>query len=185
MSDGVRVVVVDDEPGLADLYVAWLSGTYDVEAATNGDDALDAIDGGVDVVFLDRRMPDTSGDEVLLELRERGLDAAVALVTAVDAGDDVLELPLDAYLAKPVERNALTAAVDRLCPRQTYGEPLRRYFSLAARRDAVDAVTRPEERRANEAYTELVAELESLRTELDPDPSALSAADAAAWEDGA
>jgi DNA-binding response OmpR family regulator len=183
MPDGARILIVDDEPGLADLYAAWLSGTYDVETATSGDDALDVIDDTVDVVFLDRRMPGRSGDEVLVELRDRGLDAAVALVTAVDADFDVLELPLDAYLAKPVERDALTAAVERLHPRPAYDEPLRRYFSLVARRDAIEAATRPEERRANETYTELVASIESLQAELDPDPAALSEADAATWDD--
>ena len=176
-------MIVDDEPGLADLYAAWLSGTYDVETATSGDDALDVIDETVDVVFLDRRMPGRSGDEVLVELRDRGCDAAVALVTAVDAGFDVLELPLDAYLAKPVERDALTDAVERLRPRPTYDEPLRRYFSLVARRDAVEPATRPEDREADGAYGSLVAELESLRAELDPDPTTLSETDAAAWDD--
>lgn len=181
MSDDGRVMVVDDEPGLADLYAAWLAGAYEVETASNGDEALDAVDDGVDVVFLDRRMPGISGDEVLVELRKRDIDAAVALVTAVDADFDVLALPLDAYLEKPVERDALTAAVERLQPRPTYDEPLRRYFSLAARRDAVDASTRPEERQATEAYTELVSELEALRAELAPNTAELSDADAATW----
>jgi len=183
MPDGARILIVDDEPGLADLYAAWLSGTHDVETATSGDDALDVIDDTVDIVFLDRRMPGRSGDEVLVELRDRGFDAAVALVTAVDAGFDVLELPIDAYLAKPVERDALTAAVEQLRPRPTYDEPLRRYFSLIARRDAVEAATRPEERETNGTYGSLVAELESLRAELDPDPTTLSETDAATWAD--
>lgn len=180
MSDDGRVVVVDDEPGLADLYAAWLSGSYNVDTASGGDEALDLIDADVDVVFLDRRMPGCSGDEVLVELRERGIDAGIALVTAVDAGYDVLELPLDAYLAKPVERETLTAAVEQLRHRPDYDERLRRYFSLAARRKAVD-VTIPEERRANETYADLVAELESLRAELEPDTEGLSEPDAAAW----
>lgn len=183
MTEDGRVVVVDDEPGLADLYAAWLSGTYDVETALSGDEALDVIDESVDVAFLDRRMPGRSGDEVLRELRDRGIDTAVALVTAVDADFDVLDLSLDAYLEKPVERETLTAVVEQLHRRPTYDQPLRRYFSLVARCEAVEAATQPEEREANETYTELVAEIESLRSELDPSDASLSEADAAAWNE--
>ncbi|MFB6105679.1 MAG: response regulator, partial [Halobacteriaceae archaeon] len=65
--EGARptVVVVDDEEGIAEAYSYWLSDEYDVRTAQSGAGALETIDEDVDVVLLDRRMPDRSGDEVL------------------------------------------------------------------------------------------------------------------------
>jgi len=59
------------------------------------------IDETVDVVLLDRMMPGMSGQEVLAAIRERGLDCRVAMVTAVDADFDVIEMGFDEYLGKP------------------------------------------------------------------------------------
>ncbi|MFC7018794.1 response regulator [Halomicroarcula sp. GCM10025743] len=64
-----RIRVVDDDPGLRSLYAALLEGQYDVETATDGDEALAAVDDGIGAVRLDRQMPGRSGDEVLACLR--------------------------------------------------------------------------------------------------------------------
>ncbi len=66
------VLVVDDEQGLADLYANWLEDRYTVHTSYNGTDALETLSQEIDVVLLDRRMPDMSGDEVLTEIRNRG-----------------------------------------------------------------------------------------------------------------
>jgi len=65
MSADYRVLIVDDEPDLADLYASWLPEQYAVVTAYDGRGALDALDGSVNVVLLDRRMPGMSGDEVV------------------------------------------------------------------------------------------------------------------------
>lgn len=62
MTDGAsdgrpRVLLVEDERTLGNLYASWLSGRYDVETAYDGEDALAAYDGTVDVVLLDRVRP--------------------------------------------------------------------------------------------------------------------------------
>ncbi len=85
MSDDLPLVlVVEDEPDLADLYATWLRGEYRVRVAYGGREALEKLDDEVEVVLLDRRMPDLSGDEALKEIRERGFDCRVAMVTAVE-----------------------------------------------------------------------------------------------------
>ncbi|MFB6176845.1 MAG: response regulator transcription factor, partial [Halobaculum sp.] len=90
------VLVVDDEQQVADAYALRLQMEYDdVRKAYGGQEALDTVDETVDVVLLDRRMPDYSGGEVLEKMRERGLDCSVIMVTAVDPDFDIVSMPFD------------------------------------------------------------------------------------------
>ena len=66
MVDDLNVLVVDDESGLADLYAVWLGDDHEVETAYSGQGALEEVTDDTDIVFLDRRMPQMSGDEVLI-----------------------------------------------------------------------------------------------------------------------
>ncbi|PSP15165.1 DNA-binding protein, partial [Halobacteriales archaeon QH_10_67_13] len=85
------VLVVDDERDVADAYAAQLEEEFIVMTAYGGQQALDWIDASVDVVLLDRRMPDISGDEVLEKIHGRDLQARVAMVTAVDPDFDIID----------------------------------------------------------------------------------------------
>ena len=67
--DDATVLVVDDEEMVADAFSLLLERWYTVRTAHGGEEALSLVDGDVDVVLLDRRMPDRSGDEVLRDLR--------------------------------------------------------------------------------------------------------------------
>lgn len=69
-----RVLIVDDDQDLADTYAVWLSDHCDVETAHSGVQARKMLDSDYDVVLLDRRMPGVPGDEVLEDIRQRGLD---------------------------------------------------------------------------------------------------------------
>lgn len=62
------VLIVEDEPTLAEIYGGWLSEAYNVTIETDGESALTHIDDEIDVVLLDRRMPGLSGDAVLSEI---------------------------------------------------------------------------------------------------------------------
>lgn len=162
-----RVLIVDDEAALADLYAARLKGEYDTETAYGGEEALDVIDDDVDVVLLDRRMPRTSGDEVLEEIRNRGLDCRVAMVTAVDPDFDIFEMPFDAYLSKPVSGEDLEEVIDRLRRVSEYDQQMQQYFSLISKRVAIESGKPTMELDSNEEYEELLDEIETLSKQLD------------------
>jgi DNA-binding response OmpR family regulator len=89
------VLVVDDEPDVADSYAAFLRDRYDVRTAYGGEPALAALDEDIDVVLLDRRMPDMFGDEVLESIRGRGFECRVAMITAVDPDVDIIDMEFD------------------------------------------------------------------------------------------
>ena len=163
------VVVVEDEPDLADLYAAWLEGSYDVHAAYGGEEALEIVEAldRTDVVLLDRRMPDVSGDEVLTALRERDVDARVAMVTAVEPDFDIVAMGFDDYLVKPVSRKALEQTVSKLLLRDEYAVGVRELFSLASKKALLEAEKSAAELDASEEYAELSARIETHRADLD------------------
>jgi len=167
MVGDLNILVVDDEPGLADLYTVWLSDDHDVETAYSGEEAIEKVDADTDIVFLDRRMPQMSGDEVLAAIRDRELDCQVAMVTGVDADFDIIEIPFDEYLSKPVSEDDLEAVIERLHRRSTYDDALQSYFSLVARQATLQAKKQPEQLAGHDEYTELADKVERRREELE------------------
>ncbi len=160
------ILIVEDEPDLATLYAAWLAGEYDVETATNGTDALEAIDDTIDIVLLDRRMPDLSGETVLETVRERSLGCQVAMVTAIEPDFDIVELGFDDYLVKPVSQGELTSAVEQLRIRATYDEQLQELFILASKKALLDERTTEAERQSSQEYAELTDRLAVRRARV-------------------
>ena len=166
-TDPATVLVVDDEPDVADAYAAQLDDEFVVSTAYSGQEALDSLDASVDIVLLDRRMPGISGDEVLERVRERGLDIRVAMVTAVDPGFDIIEMPFDDYVIKPVSRAELLETIDRLLNVADYESKMQEYYALSAKQ-ATLRVNKPESELAeSEQFQDLEARIDSLRADLD------------------
>ncbi|MFD1585744.1 response regulator [Halorientalis brevis] len=134
-----HVVIVDDERDIADIYAKNLEGSYETSVAYGGEEALDVIDDGVDAVLLDRRMPDMSGDEVLAELREQGMDCAVIMVTAVDPDLNILDMGFDDYLSKPVDEETLESTLERHVDPVADSERVEEYFSLLSKLEVLEA----------------------------------------------
>jgi DNA-binding response OmpR family regulator len=156
----VRTLVVDDEREVADAYALRLRGYCDVDTVYSGEAALSAVaDSPVDIVLLDRHMPGMSGDDVLSELVERDYYGRVVMVTAVDPGIEVLEMPFDDYLCKPVDREDVRAVVEqqrRILACETLGE----YFAAEAKRAVLDAATH----RDNERFGAVAERADRLET---------------------
>ena len=168
MSDDTPVVlVVEDEPDLADLYAAWLGDEYTVRTAYGGHEALDQLDEDVDIVLLDRRMPGLSGDEVLVTVRERGIECRVAMVTAVEPDFDIVAMGFDDYLVKPVTREALTDTVDSLLRRSEYDAGVQEYFALASKKAVLESEKGRAALEESSEYRELDERLTDLRADLD------------------
>ena len=167
MTDRPSVLIVEDERQLADLYAEWLSDDYHVRTANTADEALSTIDEEVDVVLLDRRLPRASGDDVLREIQQAGIECQVAIVTAVDPDFDILEMGFDDYVIKPVERHEIEDLVQRLLTRGLYNDEVREYFSLVSKRANLETSKSPSELAEDERYQELVEDIEDLEVRLD------------------
>jgi DNA-binding response OmpR family regulator len=162
-STDIRVLVVDDEKEVADAYALRLRGFCDVETAYGGESALATVEEStIDVVLLDRHMPGLSGDDVLAELDDRGFRGRVVMVTAVDPDFDVLELPFDDYLCKPVDREDVRAAVDQQRRVLAY-DLLGEYFSAQSKRAVLEAETTAAARDDHDGYRSVADRADALR----------------------
>ncbi|MFD1569685.1 HalX domain-containing protein [Halorubrum laminariae] len=176
MSDP-SVLVVEDEPDIAALYAGFLDDRYDVAVAETAADAIDRIDATFDIVLLDRRLPDGSGDDVLDHIREAGYDCRVAMVTAVEPDFDIVDMGFDLYLTKPVSRSKLLAAIDTLLTRSEYDDLIQEAAALASKRAVLNSQKPAAQREGNEAYNELVDRLDDIDTDIDDLSESLSSDD--------
>jgi DNA-binding response OmpR family regulator len=163
----VTVLVVDDESAVADAYAETVGKQYEVEVAYSGAEALDKLSADIDVVLLDRRMPDISGDEVLEEIRDRGIEARVAMVTAVDPDLDIIEMPFDDYVVKPVSPDELFETIERLYRCVDYEDQLREYYSLTAKYAALRSSKPADELEASDEFVTLESNMTEKRDQLD------------------
>ena len=117
-----RILLVEDEPGLV-LTVSDLLSTegHEVESAADGETGLGkAVTGKFDLVILDIMLPRKTGFDVCRELRQKGIDVAILMLTAkTQVVDRVVGLKLgaDDYLTKPFDPAELLARVEALLRR--------------------------------------------------------------------
>ena len=164
------VLVVDDEEAVADTYALRLESRYETRVAYGGEEALTAVDEDVDAVLLDRRMPDIHGDDVLAEIRDRGLDCKVIMATAVDPDLNILEMDFDDYLCKPIFQETLLDTLDQHIDRSSGGEQeLDEFFSIVSKLSVLEDEKTPAELDASAEYAQLKARANELGSELRED----------------
>lgn len=118
----MRILLIEDEPGLVLTISDLLAGEgYDVEAAPDGESGLSrACEGGFDAIILDLMLPRKSGLDVCRELRQKGVDTAILMLTARGQVIDRvvgLKLGADDYLTKPFDPAELLARLEALLRR--------------------------------------------------------------------
>lgn len=164
--DDATVLLVEDEEALLTIYSRWLSPQFDVKTASRGSEALERLDETVDVVLLDRLMPEMTGDEVLSGIQSRASDCRVAMVTAVEPDFDILEMGFDAYLSKPVKSDQIRDTVENLLERSEYDSLLQEYYSLVEKQATLEATKTSVELEDSDEYDDLTARIDDLRDEL-------------------
>ena len=117
-----RILLVDDEPAILDAVgYALRSEGYEVESATDGDNALSrGLEESFDLVLLDLRLPGLSGVEVCRRLREAS-DVPILMLTARDGEVDRvlgLEVGADDYVTKPFSMAELISRVRSILRRR-------------------------------------------------------------------
>lgn len=118
----LRVLVVDDEPNIAELLMMALRYEgWDVRTAATGRDAVStAREHAPDVIVLDWMLPDVDGLEVLRRVRQHDDRVPVLFLTARDAVEDRvagLTAGGDDYVTKPFSLEEVVARVRALVRR--------------------------------------------------------------------
>jgi len=166
---GPTVLVVAEDPAVADRYGRWLAGRYDVRAVEGDEDAVDLLreaPDAIDAVLLNRRTSEVADDPVLVSIRDAGFDCPLALVTDRRPDSDVVTGGLDDHLTEPVTEEALLRTVGSLLAVEGR-EALRRELpAKRVRRNVLRLEHPPEELEANEPFARLEREIEQLERRL-------------------
>jgi two-component system alkaline phosphatase synthesis response regulator PhoP len=117
-----RILLVEDEPGLTLVVTDLLRAEgYDVAAAADGLGGLkQALEGRFDLLLLDIMLPGMDGFEICRQVRERGFDGAILMLTARGQIPDRvqgLRTGADDYVVKPFNPDELLARVGALLRR--------------------------------------------------------------------
>ena len=122
----VSILVVDDEPDVAELFRQRFrpetrQGTYVLHYATSGDEALDRLAGEIEPTLLavlsDINMPGMDGLTLLGEIRQRFPDLPVMIVTAYGDGErrrQASENGAAEFFTKPVDFDHLKEQLRQL-----------------------------------------------------------------------
>lgn len=161
-NDTPVVLIVDDNEEFTRAQAELLSMDYSVRTAFDGEEALATYDEEVDVVILDRKMPDLTGDEVAERLRDRNGSAQILMITGVEPDVDIIELGIDDYVTKPVRSGEIRDLVAEAVKRMDYDEGLQGYFSLANKRDVLAATP---DARDTERFSELRTMVDTIAKE--------------------
>ena len=121
-----RVLVVDDDRSIVRMMRLTLrTSGFDVETAHDGAEALQKIvDKHPDVIVLDLQMPVMDGESLLRELRVRGIDTPVVVVSGAHWRYDCHAHGADAYLPKPFPPDVLIKTVESFAIARATEAPL-------------------------------------------------------------
>jgi DNA-binding response OmpR family regulator len=118
----MRILIVEDDENLvAVLRRGLLEQHYTVDTALDGEEGVElAMQHQYDLILLDRMLPRKDGLTAIREIREKGIDTPVLMLTALGAAEDMisgLDAGADDYLPKPFHFGVLLARIRSLSRR--------------------------------------------------------------------
>ena len=121
----MKILVIEDEPGLAQSIVSYLEGeNYVCEVAATFNEAYDKISiFYYDCILLDIMLPDGNGLKLLEELAKEKKQDGVIIISAKDSLEDKiagLKIGADDYLPKPFHLSELSARIFSLIRRKQF-----------------------------------------------------------------
>ncbi|HST29239.1 MAG TPA: response regulator [Chthoniobacterales bacterium] len=115
-----RILAVDNEPSVTTAFrFVFDTPQYEIVCASSGEDALKRLDSATpfDVIIVDQRMPNLTGVELVGEIRKRGIEGKIIVVSA-NLSSDVFEayqrMEVSRIFSKPFDIRQLRSAVDQL-----------------------------------------------------------------------
>lgn len=122
----MRLLLAEDEKDLSKALTSVLKkNNYSVDAVFNGQDAVDYMEAGnYDAAIFDIMMPLKTGLEALAEIRAKGIDIPVLMLTAKSEISDRVEgldSGADDYLTKPFAVPELLARIRTMTRRKSEG----------------------------------------------------------------
>jgi DNA-binding HxlR family transcriptional regulator len=160
-----QVLVVEDEKQLAQLYSEWISGEFDVRTANSGSEAIEQVSGDIDVVLLDRGLPDSSGSEIADRISEH-FDCKIVFLTARDPELDVADMDIDDYLVKPVSAEEVASKVTEMIDRSKKQDLKQELMALISKKQVLEEDHSTDKLEDEEKYQRLLKRIDEIRDEV-------------------
>jgi nitrogen regulation protein NR(I) len=168
MSDGAKILLIEDDPGISDtLQRVLASEGYDVTVEERGDHGLArAARSTFNLVITDLRLPGLSGLELIRQLREAQPRLPIILTTAFGTADTAIEatkLGAFDYLLKPFHMPQLLELIQKAARSNrlmsepvALGEPGAAHDALVGNSEAMQAIYKEIGRVASKPVTVLI-----------------------------
>ncbi|MEW9077175.1 response regulator transcription factor [Terrisporobacter glycolicus] len=117
-----KILIIDDEEKICEFIAAYLiKSGHSVYISNSGEDGLNKINNEkIDLIILDRMIPDISGDEICKYLKNNNINTPIIMITAKTEVDDRIEgfeLGCDDYICKPFSPKEMVVRVNAMIRR--------------------------------------------------------------------
>lgn len=117
----ITILLVEDDEVLRLLTKTKLSPLYQIEEASNGEEALEIMEKkNIDLLIVDIQMPKMNGYELVKVLRECNDQKPVIMLTAMNSFEHKKEgfaLGIDDYMTKPIDYEELVWRIEAILRR--------------------------------------------------------------------
>ena len=166
---GGRILIVDDRPVSYERLISALSVEHDAVLESNPNEALfQAAEGDYELVIVSLSLQDFDGLRLCSQIRsiERSRNLPILAVAEGDNATRLargLEIGVNDYLFRPLDRNELLARVRTQIKRKRYTERLRDNVQMSIELAIIDGLTGLSNRRYMETHLETLVEQASAR----------------------
>ncbi|WP_066872487.1 response regulator transcription factor [Clostridium mediterraneense] len=117
----IKILVVDDDNHIRELIKVFLENSaYEVEGASNGQEALEKVyESKIDLAIVDVMMPKVNGLDLCKEIR-KDYDFPILMLTAKGETQDIVKgfgAGVDDYMSKPFDLEELDVRIKALLKR--------------------------------------------------------------------
>lgn len=130
---GKTILVIDDEPGIRESFRMIFKDLYPVLFAGSGKEGLNLANKDISLIFLDYKLPDLSGLDVLREIKTHHPSIPVIMITAYGSENLCLKAfrhgAID-YIKKPFDIEEIKAKVELLLKIRSTGAEVRQTVFL-------------------------------------------------------
>src|SRR5215813_4346700 len=164
-----KVLIVDDRRSSYERIAAALSGEHTVDVETNPHEALfHAADGGYDLLIVSLNLDGFDALRLCSQVRSLERTRNLPILLTAEAEDSArllrgLEIGVNDYVVRPIDRNELFARVRTQIRKKRYGERLRDNFQLSMELAITDSLTGLYNRRYMESHLGTLVEEAAAR----------------------
>jgi two-component system cell cycle response regulator len=161
---GGRILVVEDRKGSYERLQAMLADDHEVEVEADPSEALFRVaDGGYDLIVVSLGLENFDGLRLCSQVRSLERTRNIPILAIAEAEDNArlmrgLEIGINDYLIRPIDKNELMARVRTQIRKKRYTERLRDNVQMSIEAAITDALTGLHNRRYMESHLATLVE---------------------------